>query len=125
MTIDSGMRTDAAKIVPQPAVTVARKSQAASKETIPAQTQAPATDTVTINSAAKDSTQAQTTDSDTVTISMAAKAAQEALETHVQTAKEAWNGDLQARRKLAKQAAAEESTEPAFVKSQEAAGISE
>jgi hypothetical protein len=45
---------------------------------------------------------------DTVTISRAAKAAQlEAVETPVQTAKEARNGDVQAQRLLARESAAQ------------------
>ncbi len=126
MTIHPGMQTEAAKMAAQTAVTNANKNEAGTNSSISAQPQASATDTVTISGKATNSTPASTAATDTVTISMEAKkAAQEASETHAQTAKEAMSGDLQAQRKLAKQAAAEEGTEPSSVKSQEAAGIRE
>jgi len=55
-------------------------------------------------------TKAQQLPNDTVTISSAAKAAaQELTETHVQTAQEAARGDLQAKRLLARESAAQAS----------------
>lgn len=57
----------------------------------------------------------------TVQISSAGRAAlQEATETPAQTAKEAHSGDVQAQRLLAKEAAADEATEPSLIKSLEA-----
>ena len=59
-------------------------------------------------STASQSESAATVPQDTVTISSAAKAAQvEAVETPVQTAREARNGDLQAQRLLARESAAQ------------------
>jgi hypothetical protein len=81
------------------------------------------TNTDTTQPAPQDPTaeKAKPVSTDTVVISNAAKAALlEATETPTQTAKEARGGDLQAKNLLAKQAAAEEATEPSLVKSQEA-----
>lgn len=98
-----------------PAISQAKTAQVKSKSdaTTASQPQQPvAKDTVTISSAATQ-------------VSQASQAAQEAAETPQQTAKEAQHGDLQAKKLLAKQAAAEEAKEPATVKSQEAAGTNE
>ena len=56
----------------------------------------------------------------TVQISSAGRAAlQEATETSAQTEKEAHSGDVQAQRLLAKEAAADEATEPSLIRSLE------
>jgi hypothetical protein len=107
MSINSIAQTGTAQVASQSAATNTNTPpQSGAKESAPAKTKPAATDTVTISSQAK-------------------LAAQEATETAAQTAKEARSGDLQAKKLLAKQTAAEELKEPAYVKAQEAKGIAE